>query len=278
MFATFNFKRRYIKKMKNKNLKKFYNGVYKKGEKSHYTPLLLSGDKIPPAKLEVLREISWKGKTVLDAGCGTGELAVLIAKKSAKRVVGVDYSDSAIAVACRSLGEGGLPNLSFEKRDINDIKEKFDVVVSLGTLEHLDDPFSVLKKLKNLLNPNGSIIITCPNWTNPRGYILQTLRHLFDAKVTLADIHHFSPLDFQNFSKKLNMKLTWRTVDHDWAQGEKLVADLNRRLPNILLKDKRFKINPFRIGEFVLWVEKTIVPIESKKKHSGAVGLYHFEN
>ena len=51
--------------MKNKDLKKFYNNVYKKGEQKHYSPLLLFGDKVPPAKLEVLREIYWKSKTVL---------------------------------------------------------------------------------------------------------------------------------------------------------------------------------------------------------------------
>jgi len=261
--------------MKNKDLKKFYDGVYKKGERKHYTPLLLSGDKVPPAKLEVLREISWKGKTVLDAGCGTGELAGLIAKRGAKKVVGVDYSKDAISVAQKSW-KGS--NLEFLQKDINQIKEKFDVVVSLGTLEHLDEPLSVLKKLKSLLNPKGSLIITCPNWTNPRGYILQTLRILFDAKITLADIHYFSPLDFQNFAKKLGMKLTWRTVDHSWAQGEKLVADFIRRLPNVLVKDKRFKVSLFRIAEFTNWIENTIVPIESKKTHSGAVGLYHFRN
>ncbi len=262
----------------NKDLKKFYDKVYKKGERKHYTPLLFSGDKVPPAKLEVLREISWKGKTVLDAGCGTGELASLIAKKGAKKVVGVDYSDDAIAVAQKSWV---APNLEFLKKDINGIKEKFDVVVSLGTLEHLDEPLNALKKLKSFLNPKGSLIITCPNWTNPRGYILQTLRQLFNAKITLADIHYFSPLDFQNFAKKLGMKLTWRTADHDWAQGEKLVADFKRRLPNVLLKDKKFTTNPLLVAQFISWIEKTIVPIESNPPaggpHSGAVGLYHFK-
>lgn len=261
--------------MKNKDLKKFYDGVYKKGEQKHYTPFLLSGDKMPPAKSEVLREILWKGKTVLDAGCGTGELAGIIARRGAKKVVGVDYSKDAIGVAKANWKS---INLEFFQKDINDIKEKFDVVVSLGTLEHLDEPLSALRKLKSLLNPMGSLIITCPNWTNPRGYILQTLRQLFDAKITLADIHYFSPLDFQNFAKKLGMKLTWRTVDHGWAQGEKLVADFTRRLPNVLVKDKKFKIDPFKISSFINWIENTVVPIETQKPHSGAVGLYHFRN
>jgi 2-polyprenyl-3-methyl-5-hydroxy-6-metoxy-1,4-benzoquinol methylase len=107
---------------KNKDLKKFYDNVYKKGERKHYTPLLLFGDKVPPAKTEVLREISWKGKTVLDAGCGTGELAGLIAKKGAKMVVGIDYSKDAILAAQKNWR---APNLEFFQKDINQIKEKF---------------------------------------------------------------------------------------------------------------------------------------------------------
>ena len=159
--------------MKNKDLKKIYNRIYKKGERGHYTSLILSGDKMPPAKAEVLKEISWQGKTVLDAGCGTGELTYLVAKSKAKKVVGVDYSEEAIVVARNNYR---LPNLFFEKMDLGSVVEKFDVVVSLGTLEHLNDPLGALRKLKNLLRPGGSLVITCPNWSNPRGYILQTLR------------------------------------------------------------------------------------------------------
>ena len=66
--------------------------------------------------------------------------------------------------------------------DVFDLKGKFDVIVSIGTLEHTDDPFTTLKFLKRHLSKNGKIIITTPNWTNPRGYMLMTLLHLFDAK------------------------------------------------------------------------------------------------
>ncbi|MEK7083487.1 MAG: class I SAM-dependent methyltransferase, partial [Patescibacteria group bacterium] len=153
--------------MKNKNLAPFYNSVYKKGERKHYTSILLSGDKVPPAKAEVIKEVSWKGKIVLDAGCGTGELAYLIAKKGAKQVIGVDYSQEAIALAERTYR---MPNLKFICNDIDSIKGRFDVITTLGTIEHTDDPLSVLKRLKNMLMQKGSLIVTCPNWVNPRGY------------------------------------------------------------------------------------------------------------
>ncbi|MBI2024426.1 class I SAM-dependent methyltransferase [Candidatus Giovannonibacteria bacterium] len=256
--------------MKNKDLKKIYDKIYKKGERKHYSSILFSGDRVPPAKQEVLKEISWKGKTVLDAGCGTGELAHLISKKGAKKVLGIDYSESAINEAKKQYQN---KNLFFEKSDLNNISGKFDVIISLGTLEHLDDPLGALTNLKNKLNPGGHLIITCPNWSNARGYILLALKYLFDAKITLADLHYLTPVEFENWSKNLGMKLSWRTVEQEWGHGEKMIKDFQRRLPNVL---KDFKVKKNDINDFIIWLQAHTAPLEVSSKSSGAVGLYHF--
>jgi len=259
--------------MQNKDLTSFYNSVYKKGEKKHYSSLLLSGDKVPPAKMEVIKEISWKGKVVLDAGCGTGELPYLIAKKGAKRVIGVDYSQQAIDVAKEIYR---LPNLEYVCGDIADIKGTFDVITTLGTIEHLDDPLSVLRKLKLMLAKKGSLIVTCPNWVNPRGYMLLMLKYLFDAKITLADIHFMTPLEFEAWAKKLRMKLTWKTVEHEWAHGKKCISDFERRLSNVM-RDSKLPTDERKILDFIAWLETHMLPIEQNTTYGGAVGLYHLK-
>lgn len=259
--------------MQNKDLASFYNSVYKKGEKGHYTSLLLSGDKVPPAKAEVIKEILWKGKTVLDAGCGTGELAYLIAKKGAKRVIGVDYSQEAILVAKKTYQ---LANLEFVCSDIAYIKGTFDVITTLGTIEHTDDPLGVLKQLKKMLKPGGSLIVTCPNWINPRGYMLLTLKHLFDAKITLADIHFITPIEMQDWAKKLGMKLSWKTVEHEWAHGKKCITDFERRLPNVA-RDSALHTDIKKILHHINWLEIHMVPIEKNTKYGGAVGVYYLK-
>ncbi len=259
--------------MQNKELTSFYNSVYKKGERKHYTSILLSGDKVPPAKAEVVKEISWKGKVVLDAGCGTGELPYLIAKKGAKRVIGVDYSEEAIAVARKTYK---LPNLEFICDDIARIKGKFDVITTLGTIEHTDDPLHVLKQLKKMLKPQGSLIVTCPNWVNPRGYMLLMLKNFFDAKITLADIHFLTPIEFQIWAKKFKMKLSWKTVEHEWAHGIKCINDFERRLPNVA-RDSGLQTDIKKILTHINWLETHMVPIEQNTKYGGAVGLYHLK-
>lgn len=253
--------------MKNKNLKIIYNKIYKKGEEKHYSSILFSGDRVPPAKREVLKEVNWRGKTVLDAGCGTGEMAFLIAKAGAKKVLGIDYSKNAVEVARRI---HHLKNLSYDYLDLAEIKGKFDVIVSLGTLEHLDNPLGALKKLKSKLNPRGHLIITCPNWTNARGYILMALFYLFRAKITLTDLHYLTPVDFEEWAKKLKMKLSCRTTEQEWGHGEKMIRDFQKRLPNVL-KGKRREID-----RFIAWLETRVIPVEGDTKSSGAVGLYRF--
>lgn len=260
--------------MKNRKLKKFYNQVYRKGEKKHYTPLLFSGDKIPPARAEVLKELSWKKKSVLDAGCGTGELAYDIARRGAEKVLGVDYSLEAITIAKKNYRHEAL---FYECKDIRDVHGRFDVIVSLGTLEHLDNPEEALRFLKKLLTPDGDLIITCPNWLNPRGFILMTLRYLFGARITLADLNYFTPLDFENFAKKLRMKLQWRTIDSDWGQGEKMVQDFARRIPRVLAYSN-LPQSKKRIGEFLYWLKNHVADTLPITKSSGAVALYHLRN
>jgi len=260
--------------MKNKRLQKIYDTIYQKGEEQHYTPNIFSSGKMREDRRAVLREVGWRGKNVIDVGCGTGELAYHIARKGANNILGIDYSPEAIEVALRT---HHLRNLSFRVQDIEKIRGTFDVITCMGTLEHTNDPFATLKFLKSHLTPRGSLIVTCPNWTNPRGYMLQLLFHLFRARITLADLHYLTPIEFERWAKQLRMSLSWRTVYHDWGVGEMLVADFQRRLPNIV-KELPISVTKTQIGLFLAWLDDHMVPLEKrrgKSRFGGAVGIYH---
>ena len=256
------------KLQQNKKLKKFYDKVYLKGEKKHFTA---KDSRSRLEATEVLKQISWKSKKVLDVGCGTGFFAYSATKKGGQ-VLGIDYSIEAINIAKSQYSH---PNLEFKNIDVKKIKEKFDVIVSNGTLEHMDDPLKMLKLFKKCLNPKGCIIITSPNWTNPRGYMLLTLWYLFKAPITLADLHYFTLIDFQNFAKKLGMKLIWKTFDRSWSAGDVLISDFKKKLPNVL-HDIRLLSNEKQIDSFVQWIKTNITPLNNDLPHSGATGLYVF--
>lgn len=253
---------------KNKELKQFYDKIYRKGYRKHFTTFVVSAPTSDVKK--VLSQISWGSKKVLEVGCGTGLFAYSVAKKGGK-VTAIDYSEQAIDIAKSQYFHS---NLDFQQVNISEIKEKFNVIVSNGTLEHMDDPLKTLKLFKRLLNPKGHIIITSPNWTNLRGYVLLTLWYLFNAPITLADLHYLTPVDFQNFAKKLKMKMTWETFDRSWSHGDVLIKDFERRIPNILC-DTQLPYDEKRIKNFMKWI-KNIVLLNNDLPHSGATGLYHF--
>jgi len=252
---------------KNKNLKQFYNRVYVKGEKKHFT-IKRETASLSEIK-EVLKQISWKGKKVLDVGCGTGLFAYNAAKRGAF-VLGIDFSTEAIDIANSQYTH---KNLKFQSMDVNEIKEKFDVIVSNGTLEHMDDPLKSLKLFKKHLTKNGCIITTSPNWSNPRGYMLMPLLLLFNAPITLADLHYFTPVDFRNFSKQLGMSLSWKTFDKSWGHGDILVQDFKKRLPNVL-RDSNLPNKKKNIDLLIKWIQNNINKLNHDLPHSGATGLY----
>ena len=255
---------------KNKKLEIFYDGVYKKGEEKHFTNLSTMGT-ITEETNEILKELNWKSKKILDVGCGTGLFSYEAAKKGAN-VLGIDFSKDAIEIAKNKFEH---LNLEYQSIDVKKIKDKYDVIVSIGTLEHMDNPLQILKLFKKCLKPKGKIIITSPNWTNPRGYVLMSLWFLFNAPVTLADLHYQTPIDFKKYADNLNMKLKWRTIEKSWAHGDILIQDLQKRLPNVL-KDSNLPMNPKNIKNFIKWLKENVLPLENSLPQSGATGLYVF--
>jgi len=254
----------------NKKLAKFYDKVYLKGEKKHYTKFVIEGSPTSEAE-EILKQLKWTGKKVLEVGCGTGRFCYLVAKEGAD-VLGIDFSAEGIDIAKRTYR---LPNLRFKKLDVADIDGKYDIVVSIGTLEHMDDPLNTLRLLKKHLNPYGRLIITSPNWTNVRGYVLMTLHYLFRAPVTLADLHYLTPIDFTKWAKKINMNLKWKTFDRSWGHGELMIKDFARRIPKVLY-DARLPSNHENVNKLLKWLKQNVVPLDNSSAYSGAIGMYIF--
>lgn len=103
-----------------------------------------------------------RGKRVLDAACGEGYGAALLARQAAS-VVGVDLSEETIAHARRRYQ--GFPNLSFLRADVTDLPEglgRFELIVSFETLEHVAEQERMLAGFARLLAENGVLLISSP--------------------------------------------------------------------------------------------------------------------
>jgi len=102
---------------------------------------------------------------VLDAGSGPGVITFLLAGEYPDaRVTGVDLSleevDNCRAIASR----GGFSNTSFQHADIARLpwKDRFDLIVCVDILEHIDDDGAAVASLCRALAPGGTLVLHVP--------------------------------------------------------------------------------------------------------------------
>jgi ubiquinone/menaquinone biosynthesis C-methylase UbiE len=103
-----------------------------------------------------------QGRSVLDAGCGTGIFSIIFARNGAGRVTGIDISDGSLQTAQALKEKFKLDNVEFQKQDMLTLPfsdESFDIVWAWGTVHHTTDPFKAMTELIRVLKPSGSILL-----------------------------------------------------------------------------------------------------------------------
>jgi len=110
------------------------------------------------------------GMKVLDVGCGNGNISRFIGSFGCE-VLGIDISADTIREA---QNQTSLQNVQFKNTPAEElnVNEKFDLIVCSEVIEHLYQPTPVLQTLKNLLKPNGTLIVTVPNGFGPRELLI----------------------------------------------------------------------------------------------------------
>ncbi len=100
-------------------------------------------------------------RCILDLGCGSGR-GFQSYRRAGSRVVGVDIDPQAVAEAATRLDEVILMNVESQAWP-QELVGAFDVVAFCDCLEHLADPWSVLRSVRELLRPGGVVVASIPN-------------------------------------------------------------------------------------------------------------------
>lgn len=100
----------------------------------------------------------------LELGCYMGEFTKLIIRHFSDVTV-IEGSDELIEHSKQQVGEGvHFIHSTFETVDL---KERFDSIFLMHTLEHLDDPVLVLRKTNEWLSEKGRFFLVVPNANAP---------------------------------------------------------------------------------------------------------------
>lgn len=101
------------------------------------------------------------GASILEAGCGTGQLGIFLSI-GGRTVVGVDLSSASLALATEFKRRHRLQNCNFLQADLFDLPLKsasFDLVISKGVLHHTADARAAFKSICRMARPGGYVIL-----------------------------------------------------------------------------------------------------------------------
>ncbi len=149
--------------------------------------------------------LSFKKKPgkILDIGASTGTM-LQIFKDNGWEVWGVEPSKSAELAKAKGIK---IFQTTFEKANLP--KNYFDVVILNHTLEHMDNPVSILKKVKRLLKKGAIVFIDVPNIGSLSARILGKR---WPFILPEEHIFHFTPQTLRKVLQKSGFKVkSWKT-------------------------------------------------------------------
>jgi SAM-dependent methyltransferase len=173
--------------------------------------------------------------SAFEMGCGDGTTLNALRRRG-WRVLGSERTEDAARIAREQLGldvlTGGLDNI--------DPAARFDLVLLLQVLEHLDDPLPTLAAMARMLKPGGRFIIGVPNfgsWQARFGregwFHLDVPRHL----------HHHTLRSLTLLLRRLDLRIdevSYTSPEHDpygWVQSALNRVDGGRnRLTRLLMR------------------------------------------
>jgi methionine biosynthesis protein MetW len=188
------------------------------------------------------------GARVLDVGCGTGALSVVLRDVNRADVTGIE-PDAARAALARERGLDVITGVL--SHDRHRTLGSFDAVIYADVLEHLTDPLSELITAAPFVKPNGLVIVSVPNiahWSvryellrgrfryTPYG-ILDATHLRFFTEATIRQVMAEAGLDVVSVQHTAGVMLQCyretklASINEDWRSRQ--VRRLTRRFPRL---------------------------------------------
>ncbi len=151
-----------------------------------------------------VKSVAQSGAKILDFGCGYGALSERL-KDQGFEVFSVDMDKENFA-ATTNFEQLNFNNSEAVRNFIQTHSEKYDVVLGIEVIEHVENQWEYVRDLKKLLKPGGHIVVTTPHTTSwlSRLTFLTTGRfyQFFDGDLSYGHISPLSPWELDLILKR----------------------------------------------------------------------------
>lgn len=146
-----------------------------------------------PAIKKLLPELD--GKSILDLGCGDGNMDKYFVRCGAKRVLATDISTNMIVTAKKQNFDDKIEYANLPMEDIASISEKFDIVYSSLAFHYVKDIDKLFADIYNVLNPNGILVFS---QESPLNTAIMLANDKMDNKIEIDGKRYYLLSDYCN--------------------------------------------------------------------------------
>lgn len=149
----------------------------------------------------------FKGLSILDVGCGGGLVCEPLARLGAQ-VTGIDADKVAIEAAKDHAYAQGL-SINYMAKEAEALKERFDAVLALEIIEHVENPAEFVKTIAKLVQPGGTVIFSTLNRT-PKSFALGILAAEYVMRIVPRGTHSWRrfqrPSELSRYARAAKME------------------------------------------------------------------------
>jgi 2-polyprenyl-3-methyl-5-hydroxy-6-metoxy-1,4-benzoquinol methylase len=194
------------------------------------------------------------GGALLDVGCGSGHFLAL-ARRSGFKVCGVEPAEVLANYANDIMG---VPVHCTEALDAQLPFEGFDVVTAWDVIEHVADPYAVLRRCGQWLRPGGIMALRFPTavWQKVKGVVLHDwLSSKWPAFGATMHLYFFSDRTFERMARRAGLEvLRFRTTTSE-ANTNSIIGDCIKTASHLTMRSMEI-ISRKRLGNLEVYCRK----------------------
>lgn len=178
-------------------------------------------------------------KSALEIGCAPGKWLSFLAKEFSCQVTGIEYVEIAANKTIENLKIQKINNFQIINADFfnHNISTQFDLVISLGFIEHFSHYEKVMEDQLKLVSNEGFLVVGIPRFKGINYFLQKGIDKFIQNK--LIDSHNLETMNlkvFDSFAKKHNMTLVANKLIGGFEPGLFPVGEISNVFMKIFYK------------------------------------------